>query len=147
MYPNIAAFVALQLAAAAYALWRGGAPERVAAGMQVGAAFFTAIGYASSATRFAQIEWAAFSIDTVLFAGLYALALRSNRIWPLGMAACQLAAIFVNLARAADFGMSALGYAFLLKVWGYPMVLILAVAVVRHRRRLSQSGVDKAWSW
>ncbi len=139
-------FCALQVVVACYAIWRGGGPERRAALMQVVAFLATMASYSISNYRFIELETGVFAIDVALLIALYWLALRSNRVWPMAMTALQLSSIFVHVARLADGGMSAWAYAFLLKIWGYAMVLLLGVAVVRHRRRLHKSGVDKAWS-
>lgn len=139
-------FCAMQALVAFYAVWKGGSPERRAAMMQVAAAVATMVSYTISNYRFLEFETGVFAIDVALLIALYWLALRSNRVWPMAMTALQLSSIFVHVARLADGGMSAWAYAFLLKIWGYAMVLLLGVAVVRHRRRLHKSGVDKAWS-
>ena len=139
-------FCAMQAVVAFYAIWKGGSPERRAAMMQVVAFLATMASYSISDYRFLKLESGAFAIDAALLVALYWLALKSNRVWPMVMTALQLSTIFVHVARAADGGMSAWAYAFLLKIWGYAMVLLLGVAVLRHRQRLQKSGVDEAWS-
>lgn len=141
-----ALFNPLQALVAIYAVLRGGGPERTAATLQVCAALATMASYTVPGSRFFHFESGTFVIDLLLFAGLYALALRSNRIWPMLMAAFQLSSILVHLARLVDWGMSPWAYAFLLKIWGYPMVLLLGIAVYRHRARVRQFGIDLGWS-
>lgn len=139
-------FTGLQVAIAAYAIWKGGSPERRAAIMQVCAYLASFASYRLADAHFYHLEAGFFLIDLALLAGLYWLALRSNRLWPMLMAALQLSSILVHVARVVDVGMSAWAYAFLLKIWGYPMVLLLGAAVYRHRRRVSKFGIDRAWS-
>lgn len=139
-------FFVMQVLVAFYAIWKGGAPERSAALMQVVAFLATVASYSISEYRFLKLESGAFAVDVALLIALYGLALRSNRLWPMMMTALQLSTIFVHVARLADGGMSAWAYAFLLKIWGYAMMLLLGVAVFRHRQRLQKSGVDRAWS-
>lgn len=139
-------FLGLQIVIAVYAIALGGGPERRAALMQLAAFSATMAAYSFPIKRYYQLEAGVLLIDLALLIGLYWLALKSNRIWPMAMTSLQLSSIVVHVARVLDVSMSPWAYAFLLKVWAYPMVGLLGVAVYRHRARLSHFSVDRAWT-
>src|SRR5882757_7154799 len=130
---------------AGFAIWRGGAPERVAAGSLLLAALATALSFTAFQGRFQRPEIGVMVTDMLLVAALYSLALRSNRIWPMLLAALQLSSVLVHLAKIVDLAMAAWVYQFLLKIWAYPMIALLVVGTVRHRARLARFGADQAW--
>lgn len=143
---NLLLFVALLSSCCGYALWRGGAPERIGAGLQI-AAFATGFpvrllvdqqGYARLAAGMMAVDW-------MLFAALVVLAWRSTRFWPLWIAAWQAAALTGHLAKFIDPGMLPTGYAVQAQAWAYPMLLATAAGAWRHRRRVLAGRADPAW--
>ena len=77
-------------------------------------------------------------IDLVLLGGLFILALRSDRFWPMWAAAFQLVGTTVHLASMVETGNFAWAYAVGLIFWSYPVLIALGVGTWlegRHRKR------------
>lgn len=143
---SIAIFLVLMALCCGYALLRGGAPERVAAGLQIGAFAITILVhrlFEGSAFRVASIGTA--TIDAALLAALTVLAWRSTRFWPLWVAGWQLAAIVAHLAKLLDPAMLPAGYAIQAQIWAYPMLVATAAGAWRHRARLAAGDADPPW--
>jgi len=134
-------FNLLLCSCAGFAIWRGGAPERVAAGSLLLAALATALQLHSVPGAVSNGRNRGVMVtDMLLVAALYSLALRSNRIWPMLLAALQLSSVLVHLAKIVDLAMAAWVYQFLLKIWAYPMIALLVVGTVRHREARALRG-------
>lgn len=92
-------FLAL-MAATSVALWRGGRPERIAATVMILAWIASALGQNAHVVLGPQAIITA--IDTLLFLVLLAIALTSDRWWPLWACAFQGLTVVLALAMAAD---------------------------------------------
>ena len=143
---RILLFDALLLVTCAYALWRGGAPERIAAGAMFLAYLATLASYGPLASRFAHIETGVLVVDTLLLVVLVFVAAKADRAWPMALAALQLDSVGVHLARMLDLEMIRVTYALMLAMWSYPMLLLLVAGTWRHCRRCRRDGGDLAWS-
>lgn len=139
-------FTALLLSSCAYALLRGGAPERVVAGSLLTAYVATLLAYSELPTRFEKVEIAVLLVDTILLLGLIAVALRADRVWPLFVAGLHLTTIGAHLIKFFDGNMIRVTYAVMIAAWSYPMLVLLAVGTWRHRRRLKIHGDDHPWT-
>ncbi len=131
---------AMLVAGVLFALLRGGAEERSAATMLLAA---TAATWGANRHGYAAPELAMMLVDTALFIGLGALALRSQHFWPLWAAAFQLVAVVVHIAM---FGQrnpggldSALAYAIGLNIWAVP---VLGAFLLGMRRRARSAAPD-----
>ncbi|SFP70446.1 hypothetical protein [Sphingomonas rubra] len=143
---NILFFNSLLLATCGYAAWRGGLPERYVAASLFVAAMATLVTISPYSTRFVGVEYGVLVVDSALLVVLVAIALHANRYWPLALASLHLASLVAHFGKLLDYSMGGWGYAFLLKLWAYPMLLTLVIGTIRHRRRVSQFGVDRSWS-
>lgn len=140
-----AAFLAFWIAACGYALWRGGAPER-----WVGAIFLLAF----PASRLAYglgWDWAGLTlgvllVDLAMLVALVGIALRANRQWPIPMAAMQILQTVGHLLKLAEPSMLPLLYWLSRVSWAYPMLLLLALATLRHANRERRLGAERPWS-
>jgi hypothetical protein len=139
-------FDALLLVTCAYALWRGGAPERIASAAMLLAYLGTLASYGPLASRFAHVETGVLAVDTALLIVLVTVALKADRAWPMALAALQLDSVGVHLARLLDLEMIRVTYALMLAMWSYPMLLLLVAGTWRHGRRSRRDGGDLAWS-
>ncbi len=139
-------FVLLLLATCAYALARGGAPERIAGALLIGAFGVDEVVHRLvDGSSYTTVETGSTIVDVALLAALIVLAHRSTRYWPLWLSGWQLAAVIAHMAKALDPTMQATGYAIQAQVWGYPMVIALAAGAWRHRRRRQSGDPDPAW--
>lgn len=143
---SIPIFLALMALCCGYAFVRGGAPERIAAGLQIGAYALSLLVHFMFERRTYQVaNLGLAAIDVMLLLALVWLAWRSTRFWPLWIAGWQLAAIVAHLAKVLDPDMLATGYAIQAQIWGYPMLLVTGVGAVRHRRRIAAGLTDPSW--
>lgn len=142
---RIVAFNLLLLGSCGYAAWRGGAPERIAAAIFATAAALTAIVVSPYASRFRHVEHGLVAVDIAVFAAFFALSLASERFWPLWMAALQLIEVGTHLTRLIAPDLIPRAYSEIVSFWGYPMLVLLAIATRRHRRRLLRFGADRSW--
>lgn len=139
-------FLALLVGASAYALARGGAPERWAAGLQLVAfAIDDLIHRYVDGWGYQSVAVGSLLLDLTLLVALIVLAWRSTRFWPLWLAGWQAAALMGHGAKMLDPGMVPLGYAFQAQIWAYPMLIAMAVGTWRHRRRIAAGEPDPAW--
>src|SRR3569623_406734 len=135
-----------QLLASAYAIRRGGAPERIVGLAMVLAAVATFVLGVHFGQRHAVVEIGILIVDLALLATLLALVLYADRYWTIWMAAMQGLGSLAHLVRAALTDELAIVYVTQLAAWSYPMVLLLIVAPVRHDRRRGRNGYDLDWS-
>ena len=130
------------LACCLYALLRGGWPERAGALILLAGSILTAAAMSPAAGRFATVELGVLAVDLLVLAAFVAVALKSDRYWPLWTSALQFAGVLVHLARLADPEMMRNGYAFLLAVWSYPMLVTIAVGTRAHRQRVKRRSAE-----
>lgn len=143
---SLPVFLMLMVMTCGYALVRGGAPERVAGGLLIGAFLLgLPVHLAMGAAGYASAIAGAAAIDVALLVALIVLAHRSTRYWPLWVAGWQMAAVIAHLAKMLDPTMQATGYAVQAQIWGYPMVLAVGIGAVRHRLRRRAGDPDPAW--
>lgn len=127
----------------AYALWRGGEPERLVAIMLVVAAVATSLLPFHQHSSFHHVEWGELAIDATLCAALVVVAAYADRFWPIYMAAIQLLTTLLHLSVAYEPHVVPLVYERLAAWMAYPVLAILAVGVARHQLR----GDQFDWSW
>jgi hypothetical protein len=139
-------FNLLLLGSCGYAILRGGAPERITGWLLIGATILTPLAARGLSTRYVQAELGIFLVDLILLVALIIVALKADRFWPMVLAAMQLDTTAVHILKVFDADLIRITYALMIAAWSYPMLLILAIATVRHRRRLAQFGEDRAWS-
>lgn len=130
----------------AYAVWKGGAPERAAA-MILLAGLIGSIGVEVILREdsFASIPVKLVIVDIILGAALLLLAVHANRLWLIFLAACQLSAVISHLARLIAPEMMPLGYAFLVSLWSIPMTGLLIFGTWCHQKRKTAGHLDRPW--
>ncbi|MBA2466183.1 MAG: hypothetical protein H0V46_01080 [Sphingomonas sp.] len=130
----------------AFASWRGGAPERLTAVAYVIAlAGSASVGVIEMPGAFRTVPMLILAVDCLLLLALCLLAVRANRWWPIMTAACALVAVLVHAAKLLDTAMIPNGYAFLVTIWSWPMVALLAIGTWAHRRRLAEGRFVPDW--
>jgi len=129
-----------------YAWFRGGPPERIGAAILAAGSLLSLAARSSSAGRFASVETGIFLVDVATLVGFLILALRAKRYWPLWLTALQTVGIAGHAVKLVDTATIPLAYAFILALWSYPMLLLIALGTWRHQVRLARFGTDPSWS-
>jgi hypothetical protein len=117
-----------------YALWRGRKYERLAALVFVTATILSFVGHSPHA-RYAAIEASDLIIDTSVLAAVVAIALASDRFWPLWIAGLQLVDSMSHLMKAIDADLLPKVYGAAERFWSYPILFILLIGAWRQQRR------------
>jgi len=116
------------------ALWKGGWPERS------GAIAIFAASTASplvESSLFASPEYGILAVDLMLLGWLGALALFSDRFWPLWAAGFHLVGTIIHVARMVDPSVMPSAYAIGQVFWAYPVLLALASGTLVEAPRRS----------
>jgi hypothetical protein len=139
-------FVILLLGVLAYALAKGGGPERaVAVAYIVASAGSLSLSFFEMAGRFQVVPLHIFVTDILLLVALSYLAVRANRWWLIPVAGCQLVATLVHAGKLVNPDMIPNSYAFLMTIWSWPMVALLGLGTWAHRRRLADGIIVPDW--
>ena len=140
MIPHQYYFRALLLAVCAYALWRGRGEERAVALVCLGATLASRLAFSPLSVRYSGVEGGLMAIDLVVLASFVAIALRSQRFWPLWVAGLQLTTSMAHLMKAIDSTLMPLAYGAAIALWSYPILIILAIGTWRGQRRPHARG-------
>jgi hypothetical protein len=136
MAPTI--FRSLLALVALYAFLRGSRDERLVGVICIAGAVISHLVISPLTQRFEGVETHVMMVDLAVFAGFLAVALRSERFWPLWVAGLQLTAMMGHVFKAFDSNLIPRAYGAALYFWAYPIVVILAIGTWRTRRRLRQ---------
>lgn len=132
----------------ALAAWRwGGGPERLLAGVLVWFKVSDALNHRlfEIEDHFMAVDIGHLVIDLIALAVALAVALRANRVYPLWFAAFQLLAVMAHLARDVAQGTAPIAYAVMYIGPSYCQIIVLAVGICCHRRRVLQHGPYRSW--
>lgn len=143
---HIYVFNILQALVCLCALTLGGWPERATAVILLCASVATIVLPFDPSTSFRSVETLELVIDVTLMGGLMAVALLANRFWPLWLAALHLLAVGIHGVKGFDPALMPWMYAQAGGKLAYPMLVLLAAGVLRHRLRLARYGSDPDWS-
>jgi hypothetical protein len=129
----------LLIAVAAYAFLRGRSDERMAAAICIIATIATRLVLSPVTSRYSGIEFGVFIVDLLTLAGFVAIALRTDRFWPLWVAGLQLTTLVAHMLKAIKIDLLPHAYAAAGRFWVYPIFLIIVVGTWRsHQRRLHE---------
>lgn len=123
-----------------YALSRGQRDERIAALVCVIASVVTAFVLSPHAARYSQVESGELLVDAAVLLIFTVVALRSDRFWPLWVAGLQLTTGMAHFMKLIHVDLMPQAYAAAEKFWSYPILLIVAVATWRGRRRMAREA-------
>jgi hypothetical protein len=129
-----------------YAWFKGGSPERIGATILGVGSILSLAARSSGAGRFGSVESGILLVDVATLIGFGALALSAKRFWPLWLTALQAVGIAGHAVKLVDSATIPLAYAFILALWSYPMLLLIALGTWSHQRRLARFGADPSWS-
>lgn len=129
-----------------YALWRGGAPERIVAVLLLLAWLASMAAEPWDANRFRGIMVATLAIDTILLLSLLAVALRANRFWVMAATSLQALIVLAHFVKMAQPELIRIVYMLMLTSWPALQLLLLAAGTSLHLRRIRRAGSDLSWS-
>jgi hypothetical protein len=135
-------FLILLVVCCSYALVRGGMPERVVAIVVATGVALTFLAVAPVALRYRHIELGVLAVDLASFLIVTAVAIRSERYWPLWMSALYFHQVLSHLEFLLP-GALALTYGITMNLWGYPILLLLAAGTWRHQARLKRQTANR----
>ena len=133
-------FWPLLVLACGYALLRGGRHERTVAIVCI-LATLVSMNVHPAHGRYAQVDWGELTVDFAVLAAFVAVALQSDRFWPLWLSGFQLTSSFAHIFKAVDSDLIPHAYAAAVRFWSYPMLLVLLFGTWRaHRRRTREAA-------
>jgi hypothetical protein len=133
MHMHVILFDLLLFSTCGYALWRGSPDARIVALVCVIANFAS---YAL-VSRYSSLEAGVLAVDVATFLAFAAVAMLSERFWPLWVSGLQLTAILGHLLKGVESNLLPTAYAAALHFWSYPILIILAAGTWRaHQRTL-----------
>jgi hypothetical protein len=129
-----------------YAWWKGGGPERAVAAILIVGVVLTHYAGTAWSQRWTNVETGVLAVDLAVLVGFAGVALCAERFWTLWLTALHLIGTTGHLVKMADPTLIRWGYAFILAIWSYPMLLLIAVGTWNHSKRLARFGADRSWS-
>ena len=127
---------------AAYALLRGRGDERAAALTCVIATIASVLVNSPLTRRFTGVEMGVLVVDLLALAAFTAIALRTNRFWPLWVAGFQLTSTFAHGLKAVHLSLLPQVYAAAERFWVYPIFLAIVVGTWRTQRRVQRQKLS-----
>lgn len=144
--PRYLIFWAILMLTCGYALWRGRKYEQLAAAVCIAASVLSVVLRAPLHQRYQGLEVSDLVIDTFVLLSFVAIALRSDRFWPLWAAGLQLTISMSHLFTALDLELVPRVYAVAERFWAYPTLIIIAVGAWRQHQRQRRETLDSAIS-
>jgi hypothetical protein len=139
-------FWTLLLSVFGYALWHGRSDERMAAGVCLLASIATRFAISPLTERYSNVEIGLLLIDGAVLLAFVAIAIRSNRFWPLWIAGLQLTSSLSHLMKVVEVDLVPRAYAAAAVFWSYPILLIIVVGTWRAHQRGRQDQPSIAYS-
>jgi hypothetical protein len=134
MLPHWITFWIVLLTSCGYALWRGRKYERIAALVFISATVLSILGHTPHG-RYAAVEASDLIVDTAVLFAVVAIALASDRFWPLWVAGLQLVDSMSHVMKVIDADLLPKVYGAAERFWSYPILIILFVGAWRQHRR------------
>lgn len=134
--------IVLLILVTAYAVRRGGKPERNAAFILVGLPLADLLYHTLSGEQgsYHAVDLVHAAIDLAALAAIVWLAIRADRFWTLWLGALQLIAVLAHLIRLLEVGMHPVAYAIFIRgpFWG--QMILVALGTWLHARRKRQAA-------
>lgn len=135
MLPHWIIFWIVLLASCGYALWRGRRYERIAAIVFIAATVLSIIARSPLQGRYHELEISDLIIDSGVLVSVVAIALVSDRFWPLWAAGLQLVDSMAHMLKALQPTLIPAVYGAAERFWSYPILIILLIGAWRQHRR------------
>lgn len=144
---HVIVFNALFACCLIYSLRYGGGPEKAAVLFEAAAVILTiiAVVFLPGAASFSGLPLALAAIDVALLVALTCIALRANRLWPIGLAGLQLSTVIVHASKVAFPELPAASYAIFEQFWSWPILMTTAWGTQRHQARVKRHGPERDW--
>ena len=123
-----------------YAFYHGGRYERIVALVCIVGSFATVAVNAPLGRMYVQVEGGALLVDVAVLAAFVAVALRSDRFWPLWVAGLQLTTSVAHFLKALDPNLVPMAYGAAVRFWSYPILIIVFVGAWRSHQRRIRTG-------
>ena len=123
-------FHLLLFASCGYALWKGSRDARIVAATCLIATFASV-----PIAVYGAVEINVVFVDMLVLASFLFVALQSDRFWPLWVAGLHVTTMVGHALMLLTGDMVPIAYAVALRLWAYPELIILAIAVWRHNQR------------
>ena len=137
--------VVLLLVVFAFALRKGGKPEKYVAtiyfGLLLAAVGFRLVTGGWSEASYHGLQLYRFACDLFAFIGVLAVALRFNRWWVLWVGSVQLLAVMAHLIRAAELPIEPLVYAIMERWPTWIAIVLTGVGTWQHVRRMKPAAI------
>jgi hypothetical protein len=130
----------LLIAVKANSFTNGRMDERLAAVICVAATVGTILVHSPLSVRFSSVEVGVLIVDMLAFGAFTAIALRTDRFWPLWVAGLQLTTTMAHFLKAVDLNLMPQAYAAAARLWVYPIFLIIVIGTWRSSRRRPVEG-------
>lgn len=140
--PRYLIFWALLLICCGYALLRGRKYERLAALLFLAASVLSFLAHMHLRAGYAVMNAGEVAIDTAVLAALIAIALASDRFWPLWAAGFQLVGSMAHVLKVVDATFAPWGYAVAARFWSYPILVVLLIGSWRQYHRSKDGAVS-----
>lgn len=137
-------FWALLLFTCGYALRRGRKYEQLSALICIVATVVSVLSHSIERGGYRALEGSDLVIDTLVLLAFVAIALRSDRFWPLWVAGLQLTISMSHLFKAIQPGLLPMAYAAAERFWSYPTLVIIFIGAWRQHRRGTIQSHDPA---
>ena len=144
MIPHYVVFWSILLATCGYALWRGRSDERTAAGVCLLATLATQFVMPPPSQRYHFVDVELVLIDIAVLAAFVAVAVRSERFWPLWIAGLQLTISISHVLKTIDQALIPTAYAAAAVFWSYPILIIILVGTWRGHQRRKRTLLSRA---
>ena len=132
-------FWTLLVVTCGYALWRGRKYEQLSALIFISASVASVVARSALQENYSAVARSDLVIDSLVLIALVAVALRSDRFWPLWVAGLQLTISMSHMLKAIEPDLLPLAYAAAERFWSYPTLIILFIGAWRqHQRRISE---------
>lgn len=132
---RILIYAALLFGVCAYAFWRGRSDERWAAAVCLAASLISVALLGPVQLRYSGVEVGVLIVDLLTFFAFTWIALRSQRFWPLWISGLQLTTGMGHLLKAIAPDLLPIAYAAALRLWSYPILIILLIGTWRTHQR------------
>jgi hypothetical protein len=138
-------FSALLVVSSGYAFVKGGRPEQIGAATLLGGAGLSVLAASPAIHRFENVETGILLTDLAILGIFLWLSLRSNRFWPMWVAAMLADEVIVHVMLQTVPNVVPRAYMHAIAVWSWLAQIVLIAATWRHQDRLKRRGADAPW--